>query len=464
MRSLRGMVSSEAMKTPILVFPLALLLACNTPPAGEPGAAASAAPLASTVSAPSAAPSTTSSAASPEATPATVLAMADPGGAAPVDAEVRGAQQWVRRVPKSNDKLIALGRAWIVKARHAADPGFYLNARACADLVLERDRDSWLARELLAQVLLNQHKFADAKDQCEQVLARDKEAFITLGVYSDTLLELGLVSEAVKAADRMVSFKPNSASYVRVSLLHWLLGDLGEALKAAKLAIESSNNPDEPEPKAYALVQTANFFWHKGDYEGARSGYTKATSTLPNYPPALLGLGRVELAQGNARRAAELTELAHKENPSVEIAWRLGDARAAAGDAAGAEEAHGWVVKRGRQSDPRTLAHFYAVKNRDIEEAVKLAAVEMRERPGIFTQDVYAWALYRAGKFDQAKAAIEGAVRHGTKDPELLYHHGAIKIATGDVASGKKLVKEALALNPHFDPTGAPEAEALSKR
>jgi tetratricopeptide (TPR) repeat protein len=451
-------LSKGRMKTPLLVFPLVLLLtACTTPPTGGPGATVSAGPeVAPPSSAPVARP--------PEATTAMTLAMSDPGGSMPVDAEVRGAQQWVRRLPKSNDKLIELGRAWIVKARHAADPGYYLNAKACAELVLEREQDSWLGRELLAQVLLNQHKFADAKDMCEQVLARDKEAFITLGVYSDTLLELGREDEAIKAADRMVAFKPNGASYVRVSFLHWLLGDLGAALNAAKLAIESSNDPGAPEPKAYALVQAANFFWHKGDYEGAQAGYTKATSALTNYAPALLGLGRVALAQGNEKRAVELIELANKESPTVEIAWRLGDARAAAGDTAGADEAYGWVVKRGRQSDPRTLAHFYAVKNRDIEEAVKLAEAEMRERPGVFTQNVYAWALYRAGKLEQAKTTIERATRLGTKEPELLYHLGAIKIATGDRTAGKMLVKEALALNPHFDPTAAPEANALAGR
>jgi hypothetical protein len=45
-----------------------------------------------------------------------------------------------------------------------------------------------------------------------------------------------------------------------------------------------------------------------------------------------------------------------------------------------------------------------------------------------------------------------------------MYHHGAIKIATGDAAGGKKLIKDALALNPKFDVTAAPEAEALAGR
>lgn len=387
--------------------------------------------------------------------------MADPGGATAVDGEVRAAQMWVKRLPKSTDKLIELGRAWVVKARHSGDPGYYLNAEACADLVFEREPENWLAKELLAQVKNSHHKFAEAKDLCEQILARDPESFITLGVYSDVLFELGLVDDAIKAAERMVAFKPNLASYTRASFFQWIRGDTRAALASAKLAIEASNDPNQPEPKAYALVQTANFFWHQGDYEGADAGYKKALSTYTDYPPALVGRGRAALARGDAKGAVTFFEIAYKESPLVETAWRLGDAKALAGDARGAEEAYVLVEKLGRQTDRRSLAQFYAVKNRNIEEALSLAAAEMKERPGIYTEDAYAWALYRAGKFPEAKAHSDRATRFGFKDASLMYHAGAIRIATGDAKGGEKLVKDALALSPMFDATAAPEAQRL---
>lgn len=439
------------------IFALGCVLAagCNATPAAAPSDAKESADVGRAVVASASAPAPVS------ASPARVLAMTPPEGATPIDAEVRAAQAWVTRVPRSNDKLIELGRAWVQKARHSADPGYYLNAKACADLVLERDDKNRLARELLAQVALNQHKFVEAVDLCEQVLLDDKEAFITLGVYSDALLELGRIDEAVRAADRMVDFKPNSASYVRVSFLQWLRGDASAAIKTARYAIESANNPDKPEPKAYALVQTAHFFWHKGDYDGAEAGYSKATSVMPGYAPAMLGLARVALARGDAKRAAELAAIAEKESPSVEAAWRLGDARAALGDTSGADEAYARVIKRGRQSDPRTVAHFFAVKNRDVPEAVALAKEEEKARPGVYTQSVLAWALYRAGDLAGARAAIDKATQHKTPDAELTYHRGAILLATGDATMGKKLIADALAQSPKFDPTGAPEAEAL---
>ena len=42
-----------------------------------------------------------------------------------------------------------------------------------------------------------------------------------------------------------------------------------------------------------------------------------------------------------------------------------------------------------------------------------------------------------------------------------MFHEGAIRIAAGDVAKGKKLVADALKKNPAFDATGAREAKAL---
>lgn len=428
----------------VLAVSMFALGACDTAPPG-PAPAASSAP-------PSTAPS-----GSVQAT----LAMADPGGTTPVDTDVRAAQQWVRRVPQSTDKLVELGRAWVKKARQTADPGFYLHARACADLVLEIDPESLLARELEAQVHLNQHQFREASALANAVLEREPESLIALGVQADALYELGQIEEAMKAADKLVQLKPDLASYGRVSFFQWLIGDGGMALRSAKLAIEAGNDPDNPEPQAYALVQAANYFVLQGDYEGADEGYKKARALFTDYPPAMVGRGRVALAKGDARSAVELLRVAFAQSPLADTAWRLGDALTAAGDPEGAREAYDSVVKIGRTSDARTLSLFFSTKNRDLDEALRLAQDEMKVRPGIYTEDALAWALHRKGMHAEAKAASDRANRLKTPDPTLIYHAGAIRIALGDRQAGEELVARALKLSPEFDPTAAAEARAL---
>src|SRR5215207_9455183 len=80
----------------------------------DSAAAAAPAPTANAAAAPA-----TSSVLASSSSSARVLAMADPGGTTPVDVEVKAAQKWVQRLPRSSDKLIELGRAWVIKARHA---------------------------------------------------------------------------------------------------------------------------------------------------------------------------------------------------------------------------------------------------------------------------------------------------------------------------------------------------------
>jgi hypothetical protein len=76
-------------------------------------------------------------------------------------------------------------------------------------------------------------------------------------------------------------------------------------------------------------------------------------------------------------------------------------------------------------------------------------------------EDAYAWALHRAGRHTEARVAIDRALAHGTPDPRLLFHAGAIRVAQGDRDAGMILVRRALALNPAFDPVAAAEARTL---
>jgi tetratricopeptide (TPR) repeat protein len=391
---------------------------------------------------------------------ARTLALQKPTGSALVDREIEALQKAADKAGDKADPWVLLGRAWIRKARESADPGYYLNASACVDMVFGFEPKSRLARDLRGLVLIEQHAFADALDLAQQILSEDPDDLMALGTKSDAELELGRFDEAVKSAQRMVDLKPNLPSYARAAHLRWLQGDLKAAKSIYRQAMDA-HDPRDPEPYAWVLVQAAMVFWHEGDIEGADRGFDRALSALSDYPAALVGRARVALAQNDPKRAIELAERAYKKSPLPETAWVLGDARRAAGDEKGAEEAYALVVKAGRASDPRTLALFFAVKGREADLAVTLARKELGVRKDIYTRDALAWALYRKGQLADARVESDAAIALGTKDASLLYHAGAIRIAAGDREGGEKLVREALKTNPHFDPTGAAEAKKL---
>ncbi|WP_433929635.1 hypothetical protein AB3662_38290 [Sorangium cellulosum] len=391
------------------------------------------------------------------------LALAAPAGAGAVDGEIAALSRRLEEAPGGADLWSALGYAWIRKARASGDPSLHGRAGACADIALalaEGDRASLNLRGL---VLLHDRRFAEARDLAEQLLARDEGDALTLGTLSDAALELGLFQAAAAAAQRMVDLRPGLPSYARAARLRWLQGDAATAQRFIGLAIDAGD-PREPEALAWTLTQAATMLWHEGSQEAADRGFERALAAVGEYPPALAGRARVALARGAWGRAIELLERAHRQSPEPTTAWLLGDARTAAGDHAGAAQAYASVIDAGRRSDRGTLALFYATKDLERAEALRLAAEERALRADIYTEDAHAWALYRAGKLTDARAASDRALALGTRDARLLYHAGAIRIALGDLKEGERLVRAALELNPRFDMTGAAEAEQLLTR
>jgi tetratricopeptide (TPR) repeat protein len=207
-------------------------------------------------------------------------------------------------------------------------------------------------------------------------------------------------------------------------------------------------------------VQAANYFWHEGDRDGALAGYELALKSVPDYPPALVGQGRVALARGRAAEAAPLLARAYERNPLVETAWLLGDARTAAGDADGAARAYELVERTGT-TDPRTLSLFLATKRRAPARALQLAEEEHRRRPDVYSADALAWALFHAGRVAEARAASDRALALGTRDARLLYHAGVIRAAQGERDGGRQLLAQARRLGPGLDRDATAEVAAL---
>jgi tetratricopeptide (TPR) repeat protein len=389
------------------------------------------------------------------------LALARTREDTPVDRGVAALVQLATLHPRRVDVFVELGQAWIRKARETSDPGFYVNASASAEVALDLSPSDAKALDLRARVLLNDHHFQEARDLARSIVDNDANAVVAWGTLSDALLELGELEEADRAAQRMMELKPSLSSYSRVSYFQWLAGDTPAAVTSARLAIDAGGDPRETEARAWAIVQAAMLFWHGGDYQGADAGFRQAIAVVNEYPPALVGRGRVATAEGRIEAAISYYERALRVSPLVETAWLLGEARELAGDAEGARRAFAHAEREGKASDRRALAAMYASRNMNLADALRLAEEERATRRDIYTEDALAWALYRNKRFSDAKAAINRARRYGTIDARLLFHEGAIEKALGHRERGAKLLRRALAANPKFDVAGEREARAL---
>src|SRR5205085_3005381 len=107
-------------------------------------------------------------------------------------------------------------------------------------------------------------------------------------------------------------------------------------------------------------------------------------------------------------------------------------------------------------------ATFLADQNQDITQAVKLAEGAAKYRQDVHTQDTLAWALYRAGRYQEALAAEQSAMRLGTKSSMFFFHAGMIYDKLGDRENARANLQKALKINPYFSVKYAPQAvEAL---
>jgi tetratricopeptide (TPR) repeat protein len=391
---------------------------------------------------------------------AQALALAAPGGDGASERDILRIQERVRRTQMADDWVL-LGQSWIQRARRGGDPGVYLSADGAATLALALDPGHRGALGLRAVVLLNQHAFAEARRQATALLARAPDDALALATLSDAALELGDLRGAIEASQRMVDLKPGLASYGRAAHLRWLTGDVAGARQLYARAIEAGRGARDAEPLAWMLVQAAMVFWNEGDLVGALAGAHQALAAVPGYAPARVLEARCRLARGELGEAIDGLERSLTARPLVETAWLLADARTLAGDVPGARAAEDRVVRDGRQGDPLMLGAFLAARGRDLPEALRLLEAEHRARPGLAVEDAYAWALQRAGRLAEARAASDRAMAHGTPDPNFLYHAGAIRLAQGDRDGGLALLRRALSLNPAFDPLAAREARAL---
>lgn len=449
----------------LLPLPLALALGCAERRAPSPAPESKTAPAPAAEAAPAPAVKTGNPIETPlDAESALALALAPPGGEGAVDRMLAEAQAAARQRGKNPDLWVALGQVWVRQARATPDPGFYVNARAAAELALGLEPDHVAAQDLLGLALLNDHRFEAARDLALAIRSRRPDDPMALGTLSDALVELGDYEGARRAALDMVKLKPNLPSYSRVSHLSWVHGDGGAAKEAIRLAFDAGRGQRDKEPATWALVQAAELFRHEGDREGAEAGYDLALAYFADYPAALIGKARCRLAAGEPKAAVALLERALERSPTPRAAWLLGDARHAAGDAEGAEAAWSRAEALGARGDALTLSAFLSARGRDPERALRLAEKEAATRKSLDTLDALAWALHRAGRSAEARPFAEQATRLGTPDARLWFHRGAIELALGAKKEGRAHVEKALALDPAFDYAEAMEARALLGR
>src|SRR5262249_2601391 len=155
-----------------------------------------------------------------------------------------------------------------------------------------------------------------------------------------------------------------------------------------------------------------------------------------NYYIAEAGVARTTAALGKIDDAIALYQHAIDAVPQPEYLAALGDLYALRGERARAESLYETVRVSATLASAslydRQLALFYLAHARDLDDGLAIAHAALIRRPDVYGEDIEAWALYKAGRYSEARAASDRALALGTPDARFHYHAGLIALATDE--------------------------------
>ena len=337
----------------------------------------------------------------------------------------------LRERPTDASAAESLADALLRQARVSGNAGLAVRAEEALNVVLRDEPMSYSARRMLGAVYLSQHRFRDAIREAERVRAQRPEDDWNYGVLGDAHLELGEYEEAFAAFQHMMDLRPTAGAYARAAYALELRGRLDAAVRAMELSTDATP-PSDNESIAWHHAQLGDLYRQLGRTAAAAREYEWAGHSFPNHPFAERGIAELLEAQGDLHGAAAKFEALLARSPTPDVAAKLGDLYGRLGRSADAARAYalaeaGW---RFDMPQPALLARFLADHDRQLPEAVRLVEAAAADRHDIFTEDALAWCYFKSGRLHDALLAIARAQRTGTRDPVILSHAAAIRLAT----------------------------------
>jgi len=337
----------------------------------------------------------------------------------------------LRGAPTDPAAAVLLADALLRQARATNDGRPAGRASQVLNAALKEHPRQYDVLRLLGATYLSQHRFRQALDVARQSRDLRPDDAWNYGVMGDAQIELGDYPQAFDAFDKMTALRPSAASYARVAYARELRGDMTGALAAMQMAA-SATAPNDPEAQAWYAVQTGELYLKMHRWDDADREYRRAIFVFPDYPLAVVGQGKLQVARGDRDRALALYLEQLKRTPTLDLAARIGDLYAERGDAVQSEHYYQLaedLAGPGVAQTEANLALFLADHDRKLPAAVEIAETVAAARHDIFTEDALAWVYYKAGRFDEAYAASQRALRTGTRDDALLSRAARIRTA-----------------------------------
>ena len=262
---------------------------------------------------------------------------ADPATKLTTDQRIAAYSKAVAAQPGSSHLQNLLALSYIQKMRETVDFSYLDRASTLIEGVLTRDPGNYEALRLRSEIDMERHEFARVAEYSEEMTHFAPDDPASWGTLGDASMELGRYDVAGAAYAKMLSLRPDLASYNRMAWYNFVNGRVDQAIATLKSAIAAGS--PAAENVAWCWNDLGNIYFKTGRINAAADAYTQALDALPGYYPSYAGLGRVRAAQKRWKDAIEAYRHAQATVPMPEFAAALEDLYALSGNAAGKSQA-----------------------------------------------------------------------------------------------------------------------------
>lgn len=383
------------------------------------------------------------------------------------DTQIRVWKTALAQDPKSAMALSQLSALYLQRARETGEDQNYNQseeyARRSLSLRTNRNAPTYVT---LAAALVAQHRFVEAEQVAKDLVAYDPTTPQYRSQLGEIEMELGHYDAARLDFDSLSNVRTHLSIAPRLARWTELNGNTAYARRILSDALaDAKRRQDLPkEQLAWFHLRVGDIDMRNGRTRSARDYFEAGLKIEPNDYRLLDAMSHLEAVEGNPKKAIEYGErgIAIKLDPAT--LGTIGDAYAATGNAAQAEDYYKTmeVAVAGQPGAyHRAWSLFLLDHNRRVPEVLANVQKEIETRKDVYGYDLLAWALHKEHRDAEASAAMTQARRLGTQDAMLFYHEGIIDRALGENARARYFLTKALDLNHSFHPTQPREVAAV---
>ena len=241
------------------------------------------------------------------------------------------------------------------------------------------------------------------------------------------------------------------APYEVYMLLADLVFEQRRDLKAALAWLDKT--PADSQGASRARLLAVQLMAEAGKYDQAIEATDKGIADYPDMPEFWDMKIRLLARAKKTAEALEIAREATKKWPdSTQLAFLLGSILDDRGQKKEALEVMEGIIKKQPENFQALnyVGFSLAEQNRDLQRALELLSRADELSPNqAYIVDSLAWALFRAGRVEEALTQIRRAVGLGdTPDPAIWEHYGDIAAQRGEKEEARKAYRKAIELKP----------------